>query len=116
MENGRMHDYSNADLMAAILDLRDATALNSTNLESRLEKKIDALRSDMNRRFDGVDDRFDGIRDDMNGRFAQVEARFDKMDIRFDKMDVRFDKMDVRFDRLEDRVAAIEPRGHSPAS
>jgi len=105
MENGRMNDYSGADLMAAILDVRDATVLGLTNLEARLGERIERLRHDMNRRFDGVDDRFD-----------RADARMDRMDARFDAMDARFDGMDTRFDRVEERLSALEPHDHSPAS
>ena len=89
-----MDDYSGKDLMAAILDLRDATASGF----ARADAKTDQLRDDMNRRFDRVDERFDDV-------YA-----------RFDSMDERFDQMDVRFDRLEGRVAALEPHGQRPAS
>jgi hypothetical protein len=37
MENGRMDDYTNADLMAAILDVRDAAAHNHANLDARVD-------------------------------------------------------------------------------
>ncbi len=107
-----MNDYTNADLMAAILDVRDAAAHNHANLDrfevkldAKIDSRIDGLRHDMNRRFDRIDQRFD-----------DVYARFEDVDARFDRMDARFDRMDERFDRLEDRVAAIEPHGHRPAS
>jgi hypothetical protein len=82
-----MDDYTKGDLMAAILNLRDAMMFGF----ERHDKYFDVLRRDINRRFDRVDDRFD-------------------------RMDERFDRMDERFDRLEDRVAAIEPHGQRPAS
>jgi hypothetical protein len=76
MENGRMNDYSSADLMAAILDVRDATAYNLTSLETRLTARIDgvensvaSLRHDMNRRFDRMDECFDRL----EGRVAALE-------------------------------------------
>jgi hypothetical protein len=98
MENGRMNDYSSADLMAAILDVRDATAFNLSKLETRLTARIDGLST----RIDGVENSVGSLRHDMNRRF--------------DRMDERFDQMDGRFDRLEGRVAALEPHDHSPAS
>jgi hypothetical protein len=94
MENGRMNGYDGAALLAAILDLRDATAAGLANADAATER----LRQDMNRRFDLVDD------------------RFDRVDERFARMDERFARMDERFDRLETRVAALEPYGHQPAS
>jgi phage shock protein A len=103
-----MNDYSGKDLMAAILDLRDATASGFAQADA----KTDRLRDDMNRRFDRVDDRFD----DVYARFDRVDERFDDVYARFDRVDERFDQMDVRFDRLEGRVAALEPHGQRPAS
>ncbi len=85
-----MDDYKGADLMAAILEVRDAMAFGF----ARADAKTDQLRDDMNRRFDRVDDRFDDV-------YA-----------RFDRIDRRFDRMDERFDRLEGRVARLEPHDH----
>ena len=118
-----MNDDIGAELKTAILNLHEAMTFGF----ERSDRQIADLRHDMNRRFDRllddvdgrfakVDARFDRLLDDVHGRFAKVDARFDRMDERFDRMDERFDGMDGRFDRLEDRVAAIEPRGHRPAS
>jgi hypothetical protein len=98
MENGRMNDDSSAELMAAILNVRDATAFGLTSLEARLTARID-----------GVENSVGSLRHDMN-------RRFDRADQRFDRMDERFDQMDQRFDRLEGRVAALEPHDHTPAA
>jgi hypothetical protein len=95
MENGRMNDYTSADLMAAILEVRDATAHGYARLDEKIDAKVDGLRHEMNRRFDR-------LLDDMDGRFARVNERFDRMD--------------ERFDRLEGRVATIAPHGPRPAS
>ena len=83
-----MNDYTGADLMAAILDLRDATAAGFARADARLEHEVGSLRSDMNRRFDRVDERFD-------------------------RVDERFDRMDE--DRVG-RAPGIEPNGQRPAS
>jgi predicted nuclease with TOPRIM domain len=119
MKNGRMNDYTGADLMAAILSLQEATAAGFARADSQLHAEIGSLRHDMNRRFDRVDERFDDVYarfDRIDERFDDVYARFDRMDERFDRMDNRFDRMDDRFDRLEGRVAALEPYGNRPAS
>jgi hypothetical protein len=102
MENGRMNDYSSADLMAAILDVRDATAFNLTNLETRLTAKIDGVNDSLGARIDGLSARVDGVEN-------SVER------LRYD-MNRRFDRVDDHFDRLEGRVAALEPHDHSPSS
>jgi predicted nuclease with TOPRIM domain len=115
MENGRMDDYTPADLMAAILNLRDAMTFGFANVDVR----FDRFREDMNHRFDRVDERFDDVYarfDRIDERFDDVYARFDRVDERFNGMDERFDQMDRRFDRLEGRVAALEPDGPRAAS
>jgi len=75
-----MNEYSSGDLMAAILTLQEATAAGFDKSEARderlnakIDSKFDALRFEMNRRFDRVDQRFDaleprGDRPDSNGR------------------------------------------------
>ncbi len=96
-----MNDYSGPELMAAILNLQEAMTYGFGRVDERFveqDRKIDRLRSDMNRRFDLVDD------------------RFDRVDERFARIDARFDHVDERFDRLEGRVEAIEPHDHRPAS
>lgn len=50
-------EYSLSDLMAAVIDLRDATARGF----ERVDRRIDQLKDDMNRRFDSVDLRFDAF-------------------------------------------------------
>jgi hypothetical protein len=72
MKNGRMNDYPGSDLMAAILDLRDATAAGFARQDANTER----LRADMNRRFDLVDERFDRLDerfDRLHGRVAALE-------------------------------------------
>ncbi|MGA2394878.1 MAG: hypothetical protein ABSH03_16175 [Candidatus Lustribacter sp.] len=83
-----MKDYSSGDLMAAILSLQDATAggfakadalLGSmetkiTDLDKKLDSKIDGLRQAMNRRFDSVDERFDWLA----RRVEAIESRGDR--------------------------------------
>jgi ribonuclease HI len=105
MENGRMNDYTSADLMAAILSLQDATAAGFERADARMDAKVEQLRHDMNRRFDRVDERFD-----------DVYARFDDVYARFDRIDRHFDRVNQRFDSLEGRVAKLEPHDHRPRS
>jgi predicted nucleic acid-binding Zn-ribbon protein len=45
-----------------------------------LDEKIDALRADMNRRFERIDRRFDEV----DGRFGDVDRRFDDVDRKID--------------------------------
>ena len=75
--------YSTADLMAAIVDLSEATAHG-----------------------------FESLRSEMFGRFGEVEGRFEKIDRRFDsleyRMNKRFDSVDLRFDAFERRLHILE--------
>jgi ribonuclease HI len=112
MENGRMNDYTSADLMAAILSLQDATAAGFERADARMDAKVEQLRHDMNRRFDRVDERFG----DVYARFDDVYARFDDVYARFDRIDRHFDRVNQRFDSLEGRVAKLEPHDHRPPS
>lgn len=72
--------YSTADLMAAIVDLRDATAHGFASVDRR----FDALRAE--------------LRSEMDIRFESFEH----------KMSKRFDSHDLRFDALERRLQHLE--------
>jgi hypothetical protein len=76
------------DALAAITTLQDATALSFT----RVDTTIDALRTDMNKRFDLVDN------------------RFDEVDQRFDRLETRFDRLETHFDRLETLIIKAKPK------
>lgn len=54
-------EYSSSELMAAIVDLRDATGAALNSLRSEMNHRFEALRHEMNKRFDTVDDRFDSL-------------------------------------------------------
>jgi hypothetical protein len=47
---------------------------------SDLREDMVALRNDMNRRFEQVDQRFLHLEDKMDRRFEQVDLRFDSLD------------------------------------
>ena len=87
------------------------------------------LRSEMNGRFEGMDQRFDDLRAGMNGRFEAMDQRFDdlraEMNGRFDglrtemngrvdglraQMNQRFDQQDkymnARFDATDERIGS----------
>ena len=71
--------------MVTIPTLHETTELSI----SRLDKTVDAMKSDMERRFDLVDKRFDLV-------------------------DNRFDQVNKRFDRIERRVAELKPKRKCP--
>ncbi|WP_117208696.1 hypothetical protein [Allorhizocola rhizosphaerae] len=66
------------------------------DIGSRLDKKIDGLRDEMNTRFEQVDQRFE-----------QVDQRFQAVDKRFEHIDQRFEAVDKRFDIQEQRFKAM---------
>jgi len=72
--------------MAAIVDLKEATALGFTS----------------------VDRRIDGLEAKMNARFEAVDGRFESLEY---KMNKRFDSVDRRFDAFERRLQAVEHKG-----
>jgi len=90
------------------------------NLEVRVERvevKLDALSSSVDRRFDQVDAALMEQRqytevayDRLDARFQQVDARFEQMDVRFQQMDARFEQIDGHFEQVDTRLDRVE--GH----
>ena len=73
--------YSSADLMAAILDLRDGLGERIDSLDSGLSE----VRSDIKR----LDHGFEMLRYDMNRRFDSVDLRFDVFEKRLGLLEQR---------------------------
>ena len=71
-----------------------------------LETEQRGMKSEMNQRFDAVDERFAG----MDQRFDAVDERFAGMDQRFDAVDERFAGMVQRFDAVDERFAGMVQR------
>ena len=79
-------------------------------------KELQALRADMDQRFEQVDRRFeqvdariDAFREEVKQRFEGMEQRFEGMEQRFEGMEQRFEGMEQRFDevfRAIDRLGA----------
>ena len=88
-----------------------------TEMESRFEQvdqRIDQFRAAVADRFDQVDTRFeqvdqriDQFRAAVADRFDQVDQRFDQVDQRFDQVDQRFDQVDQRFDQVDQRFDQV---------
>lgn len=79
-----MEDDAKAELLAAILDLKDATAASFAKVDKR---------------FDTVDRRFDAV----DRRFNAVDKRFDRIDVRLDEIAAIGNSHEGRIQRLEDR-------------
>ena len=79
-------------------------------------KELQALRAEMDQRFEQVDRRFeqvdrriDAFREEVKQRFDEVNQRFEGMEQRFEGMEQRFEGMEQRFDevfRAIDRLGA----------
>lgn len=69
------------------------------------------IRSEMNGRFEAMDQRFDDLRAEMNQRFDQqdkyMNARFNAIDERFEAVDRRIGTVEQRLDRLTDEVSEL---------
>lgn len=55
---------------------------------------------------DGSDQRIDDLRSEMNRGFDGTHRRIDDVNSRFDDVNSRFDDVNSRIDRLEERVEA----------
>lgn len=71
-----------------------------------LTLKIDALRKEMNERFD-FNDEFITLTE---GRSHRYEARLYRLEQRSDGLDQRMDKLDQRLDRDEQRLDQVDQR------
>jgi Uncharacterized conserved protein containing a coiled-coil domain len=65
----------------------------------------------MNRRFEEVDKRFEALISEMNRRFEEVDKRFEalisEMNRRFEEVDKRFEEMDKRFEAILEQIREI---------
>jgi len=67
--------YSTSDLMAAIIDLSEATAHGFSSMRAEFNAELE-------RRFEAVDRRFESLEHKMNKRFDSVDMRFDAFERR----------------------------------
>ena len=84
-------------------------------LSARLdEQKVEFrdFRTEMNVRFDKVDDRFEKIEDRIDKFEAKVDDRFEKLEAKFDdrfekleaNFDAKFDRADARFEKVDSKA------------
>ena len=76
--------------------IRTATTLN---------RRLDGMNKEMNRRFDDVNKRFDDTNRDVNKRFDDVNKRFDDTNRDVNK---RFDGLQQQVGELRERMAKLE--------
>jgi uncharacterized coiled-coil DUF342 family protein len=87
-----------------------------------VDKRIDDLRTYVDKKFEEVDKRFDDLKSYIDKRFEEVNKRFDDLKSYVDKrlddlrsyVDKRFEDFksfaDARFDSVEKRISGLEKR------
>ena len=73
-----------------------------SDVESKMQDSIASVRSDMDTRFDVIDERFTLV----DKRFDAVDKQFKSVDKRFDAVDKQFKLVDKRFDLIDRRLKA----------
>ncbi|MBW2100749.1 MAG: hypothetical protein JRG68_08375 [Deltaproteobacteria bacterium] len=58
-----------------------------------VDKRFDAMKTDMDKRFEQVDKRFDAIKTDMDKHFEQVDKRFEQVDKRLEQIIASIDRL-----------------------
>ena len=71
---------------------------------SGFEKIVIDQLSNINKKFDKIDERFNEI----DKKFDKIDERFKEIDKKFDKIDERFNEIDDKFDNLRDSVVLLE--------
>jgi tetrahydromethanopterin S-methyltransferase subunit G len=106
-----------ATLHKEVADLKLAINLQGDRLHKELGAATSGFRADvtglrelMDTRFQKVDGQFNAIRVDMDQRFDAVDQRFETVDQRFDAVDQRFETVDQRFDAVDQRFETVDQR------
>ena len=73
---------------------RESEARMEARMEAMMDRKIDALRTETNEKFESIDQKFDAI-----------DKRFESIDQKFDAIDKRFEAMDKK---IEDTAAQVQ--------
>lgn len=82
------------------LSFQKIAEINDTSVERdvKLHREVKGLRTDMNQRFQSLEDRLDGLRQDTNTRFQALESKFDSLENRFDSLEHRFESLENKVD------------------
>ena len=88
--------------------LKEMFRESEARMEAMMERKIDALRTENNEKFESIDQKFDAI----DKRFESIDQKFDAIDKRFESIDQKFDAIDKRFEamdkKIEDTAAQVQ--------
>ena len=106
---------------------RESEARMEARMEAMMDRKIDALRTETNEKFESIDQKFDAI----DKRFEAIDQKFDAIDKRFEAMDKKIEDtaaqvqrntailMDAefsrRFDLIEEQLQLLMEKMTAPA-
>lgn len=106
---------------------RKSEARMEARMEAMMDRKIDALRTETNEKFESIDQKFDAI----DKRFESIDQKFDAIDKRFEAMDKKIEDtaaqvqrntallMDAefsrRFDLIEEQLQLLMEKMTAPA-
>ena len=81
--------------------LKEMFRESEARMEAMMDRKIDALRTENNEKFESIDQKFDAI----DQKFDAIDKRFEAIDQKFDAIDKRFEAMDKK---IEDTAAQVQ--------
>ena len=81
--------------------LKEMFRESEARMEAMMDRKIDALRTENNEKFESIDQKFDAI----DKRFESIDQKFDAIDRKFDAINKRFEAMDKK---IEDTAAQVQ--------
>lgn len=107
--------------------LKEMFRESEARMEAMMDRKIDALRTENNEKFESIDQKFDAI----DKRFESIDQKFDAIDKRFEAMDKKIEDtaaqvqrntallMDAefsrRFDLIEEQLQLLMEKMTAPA-
>lgn len=107
--------------------LKEMFRESEARMEAMMDRKIDALRTENNEKFESIDQKFDAI----DKRFESIDQKFDAIDKRFEAMDKKIEDtaaqvqrntallMDAefsrRFDLIEEQLQILMEKMTAPA-
>ena len=107
--------------------LKEMFRESEARMEVMMDRKIDALRTENNEKFESIDQKFDAI----DKRFESIDQKFDAIDKRFEAMDKKIEDtaaqvqrntailMDAefsrRFDLIEEQLQLLMEKMTAPA-
>ena len=107
--------------------LKEMFRESEARMKAMMDRKIDALRTENNEKFESIDQKFDAI----DKRFESIDQKFDAIDKRFEAMDKKIEDtaaqvqrntailMDAefsrRFDLIEEQLQLLMEKMTAPA-